>query len=144
MADQTQGDTTIDASAADIMAVIEDFEEYPQWVDHLKSAEVLSVADGHPRQVKMRLEHPLIKDTYTLTYEWAEQGVSWSLVEGQKLTAMDGSYTLSSAGAKTKVTYALAVDVAIPMLGMLRRKAEKAIIDGALSGLKKRVEGQSA
>lgn len=144
MADQTRGETTIDASTEDVMAVIANFEDYPQWVDYLAFAEVLSEADGRAEQVKMRLEHPLIKDTYTLAYEWFETGVSWSLVEGQKLTAMDGSYTLSPAGGQTKVTYALAVDVAIPMMGMLRRKAEKTIIDGALKGLKKRVEGQTA
>jgi len=39
------------------------------------------------------------------------------------------------------VTYRLAVDVKIPMLGMLKRKAEKVIIDTALKELKKRVEG---
>ena len=40
----------------------------------------------------------------------------------------------------TEVTYRLAVEVSIPMIGMLRRKAEKVIIDTALKGLKKRVE----
>ncbi|NUV57145.1 cyclase, partial [Streptomyces coelicolor] len=34
----------------------------------------------------------------------------------------------------------LTVDVKIPMLGMIKRKAEKVIIDRALAGLKKRVE----
>ena len=38
------------------------------------------------------------------------------------------------------MTYRLAVDLSIPMIGMLRRKAEKVIIDTALKGLKKRVE----
>ena len=41
----------------------------------------------------------------------------------------------------TTVTYSLAVDLNIPMIGMLRRKAEKVIIDTALKGLKRRVEG---
>ena len=40
----------------------------------------------------------------------------------------------------TEVTYRLAVDISIPMIGMLKRKAEKVIIDTALKGLKKRVE----
>jgi len=35
----------------------------------------------------------------------------------------------------------LTVDVNMPMIGMFKRKAEKTIIDGALKGLKKRVEG---
>ena len=38
------------------------------------------------------------------------------------------------------MTYSLEVDLAIPMIGMLKRKAEKVIIDAALKGLKKRVE----
>jgi hypothetical protein len=33
------------------------------------------------------------------------------------------------------------VDVKIPMIGMIKRKAEKVIIDRALKGLKQRVEG---
>jgi hypothetical protein len=68
--------------------------------------------------------------------------VSWSLVEATVLKAMNGSYTLAGEGAEgTTVTYRLAVDVKIPMLGMLKRKAEKVIIDTALKELKKRVEG---
>jgi hypothetical protein len=42
------------------------------------------------------------------------------------------------------VTYQLTVDVKIPMLGMIKRKAEKVIIDRALAGLKKRVESKEA
>jgi hypothetical protein len=38
------------------------------------------------------------------------------------------------------VTYQLAVELNMPMLGMFRRKAEKVIIDTALKELKKRVE----
>ena len=46
-----------------------------------------------------------------------------------------------NASGGTLVTYRLAVDLNIPMLGMFKRKAEKVIIDTALKGLKKRVEG---
>ena len=67
--------------------------------------------------------------------------VSWTLVKATVLRAMDGSYTLASDKASTKVTYRLAVDLTIPVLGLLKRKAEKAIVDTALKELKKRVEG---
>jgi hypothetical protein len=58
------------------------------------------------------------------------------------LRVLDGSYTLAPAEKTggTMVTYQLTVDVKIPMLGMIKRKAEKVIIDRALAGLKKRVE----
>ena len=58
------------------------------------------------------------------------------------MRGMEGAYELTPSGAGTEVTYRLAVDLAIPMIGMLRRKAEKVIIDTALKGLKKRVESQ--
>jgi hypothetical protein len=38
------------------------------------------------------------------------------------------------------VTYRLALDLSIPLIGMIKRKGEKMIIDTALKGLKKRVE----
>ena len=57
------------------------------------------------------------------------------------LKAMDGAYELDGrADGSTEVTYRLAVDISVPMIGMLKRKAEKVIIDTALKGLKKRVE----
>ena len=41
----------------------------------------------------------------------------------------------------TEVTYDLAVGIKVPMIGMLKRRAEKTIIDTALKGLKSRAEG---
>lgn len=47
---------------------------------------------------------------------------------------------LAPKGSGTEVTYELAVDLQIPMIGMLKRKAERKITDSALKDLKKRVE----
>ncbi len=124
------------------MEVISDFDSYPQWVDSMKSAEVLtSRADGQAETVRMVLDHPLVKDDYVLAYDWQTDSVSWKLVRGTLLKAMDGTYALRRTSTGTNVTYTLKVDVNMPMIGMFRRKAEKTIIDGALKGLKKRVEG---
>jgi len=53
---------------------------------------------------------------------------------------LSGAYRLDQAGDATKVTYELAVGLAIPMIGMLKRRAEKTIIDTALKGLRNRVQ----
>jgi hypothetical protein len=53
---------------------------------------------------------------------------------------MNGSYALEDLGDSTRVTYQLMVDLKIPMIGMLKRKAEKVIVDTALKELKKRAE----
>jgi ribosome-associated toxin RatA of RatAB toxin-antitoxin module len=141
VADQTSASIDIAAKPDDVMAVIADFEHYPDWVDSMKSAEVLTSVAGKAKTVRMVLDHTLVKDSYVLAYESKPDAVSWKLIEGNLLKAMDGFYLLKSNGAKTTVTYALAVDINMPMIGMFKRKAEKTIIDSALKGLKKRVEG---
>ncbi len=143
MADQTTSDITVDADAASVMAVIADFSSYPEWATGVKQADVLEDGpDGRAGQVRFLLDAAPIKDEYTLAYDWDDdRQVSWTLVKGKVLKGMDGAYVLDQgADGVTTVTYRLAVDVSIPMIGMLRRKAEKVIIDAALKGLKKRVE----
>ena len=143
---RTTSDIVIDASADEIMDVIADFGAYPSWATGMKTADVVSTnADGRAEQVHFVLDATPIRDEYDLGYVWdGDRTVSWSLVEpGSMLTSMDGAYTLEPVGnASTRVTYQLAVDVSIPLLGMLKRKAEKVIIDTALKGLKKQVEAR--
>ena len=123
--------------------VIADFPAYPEWAQGMRKAEVQEqFADGRAKDVYFEIEASPIKDSYTLTYDWhGNDSVEWTLVSGKMLKKLDGSYVLTPQGAgSTEVTYRLAAELGIPMIGMLKRKAEKVIIDTALKGLKKRVE----
>ncbi|GAB3666872.1 SRPBCC family protein [Nocardioides korecus] len=146
MSEQTTSSIQIDAGPAEVMAVIADFPAYPEWAQGMKEARVLDTApDGRAQRVHFELEASPIKDSYVLAYDWhGDSSVTWHLVEGKMLKAMTGAYELRpAADGATEVTYRLAVDLSIPMIGMLRRKAEKVIIDTALKGLKKRVESRA-
>ncbi|GAA1934728.1 SRPBCC family protein [Streptomyces sodiiphilus] len=146
MAEHTRSSITIEASPEQVMAVISDFGRYPEWTEEVKEAEVLSTDDrGRAEEVRLLLDAGAIKDEHTLAYRWTgPREVHWSLVKSRMLRALDGSYRLVPAGGGTEVTYRLTVDVKIPMLGTIKRKAEKVIIDRALDGLKKRVESLPA
>jgi hypothetical protein len=88
------------------------------------------------------LDAGAVKDDYVLDYTWDDdRRVAWTLVTGQMQKRQDGSYTLAETGGRTEVTYSITIDLSIPMLGMIKRKAEKVILDTALKELKKRVEG---
>ena len=140
---RTTSDIVIEASADRIMDAIADFGAYPQWATGVKAADVVASDNGRAKQVHFILDATPIRDEYDLGYTWdGNRSVSWSLVEkGSMLKSMDGAYILEPLdGSQTRVTYQLAVDVSIPLLGMLKRKAEKVIIDTALKGLKKQVE----
>ena len=143
MADESTQSITINAAPADVMAVIADFAAYPQWAQSVKSAEVtVPGPDGRAKQVAFKIDAGVIRDDYELAYVWdGQRKVSWTLVKGQMQKSQRGSYTLEPVGdGATRVTYNLAVDLAMPMLGMLKRKAEKVVMDTALKELKRRVE----
>jgi ribosome-associated toxin RatA of RatAB toxin-antitoxin module len=145
MADTSTQSIVIAAPPDSVVAVICDFARYPEWVSATKDVEVLEeYEDGYASQVRFALDAGVIADEYTLGYEYADDisRIEWHLVEPSKMQkAQDGAYDIADNGDGTStVTYTLSVELAIGMLGMFKRKAEKVIMDTALSELKKRVE----
>jgi ribosome-associated toxin RatA of RatAB toxin-antitoxin module len=147
MADRTTSTVDIAAAPGAVLDVIADFERYPEWAEQVRECTVLSEdGDGWADQVEFTLDAGAIKDNYVLQYHWdvSDDGtgvVSWHLIRASLLKGLTGSYTLAAAGQGTTVTYALEVDLTMPMIGLLKRKAEKLIVNAALTELKKRVEG---
>jgi hypothetical protein len=143
MATPSSQSLTMAAEPAAIMDVIADFEAYPAWTGAVKTVRITDPGDGErATQVRFSMDAGLLKDNYELAYTWAPDGltVSWTLVSGQMQKAQQGSYVLRPTAAGTEVTYTLAVDLVVPMIGVLRRKAERVILDTALKELRKRVE----
>jgi len=145
VAEETQGTITIKASAEDVMAVIEDYESYPEWND-LKSVKILKKdSQGRGSEVEMEAKAPVLGDLrYTLkyTYKADNGGLSWTSTEIEGgIKDIKGAYELEELDdEETKVTYRMAIDLKMKVPGFVRRQGEKTIVDGALKGLKKRVE----
>jgi uncharacterized membrane protein len=149
MADTSTQSIVIAAPPDRIAAVICDFARYPEWVSATKSVEVVEeYEDGYASQVRFSLDAGVVADEYTLAYEYAEDisRIEWHLVEPSKMQrSQEGSYDIADNGDGTStVTYTLSVELAIAMLGMFKRKAEKIIMDTALTELKRRVESKGA
>jgi carbon monoxide dehydrogenase subunit G len=143
MAERTEGKTTIAADPAAVMAVIADFEAYPQWASGVKKVEVKK-KDGQGRGQQVRFEVSLVglSGWYELTYDYKpdDAGVSWTFVDGAPIKDLEGEYSLSGKGDSTEVVYQASVEPGIPMIGFMKRKIQGQVIDIALKGLKKRVE----
>lgn len=130
------------------MTMIADFAAYPEWTGAIKSVQITDPGDGGlAAQVRFTMDAGLVKDTYELAYTWAPDGlaVTWRLVAGQLQKSQHGSYVLrplsgSNSAPSTEVTYSLTVELTIPLIGALRRKAERTIMETALTELRKRVE----
>jgi hypothetical protein len=143
MPDESTQSIEIDADPSAVMSVIADFDNYPTWAGSVKQAEVLERGgDGRARRVQFTLSAGPVQDHYELRYVWTgNRLVEWTLVAGQMMKAQHGRYALEPNGTGTHVTYWLSVDLAIPMLGQLKRKAERVVMHQALTELKNRVEG---
>jgi len=143
MADKTTSSIVIVVPRKDVMTVIADFAAYPEWATAVRSAEVLAQdPGGRASAVRFQLDAGMIKDSYVLGYDWdGDARVRWNLTHaGSVISEMSGGYTLADRGDSTEVTYELAVGIRIPMIGIVKRRAEKMIIDTALKGLKSRAE----
>ncbi len=145
MAERTHGSTQIKATPAEIMEVITNFKAYPEWAG-VKSAEVLKKdPKGRPTEVAMKVSQMGFEASYTLAYKYAAKdgGLSWTTKDASgAVKDITGQYALEASGDDTKVTYHLTLELAVPMIGLMKRQAERVIVNTALGGLKKRVESR--
>jgi uncharacterized membrane protein len=137
----------IDAPREACLAVVLDFERYPEWARDVKQVTVLERdGDGRGEKVEFRAAGLGKSFRYTLAYDFSElpTAFSWALVEGEGLRRLDGSYRFESEDASTRVHYDLAVEIAIPLPGLIKRRAAGMIMGTALKELKKAVEARQA
>jgi carbon monoxide dehydrogenase subunit G len=145
MAETSTQSVVIAAPPDAVTAVICDFRRYPEWVSAAKRVDVVEeYEDGYASQVEFEIDAGVVADEYTLQYEYSEDlsRIEWHLVAPSKMQQSQvGSYDITDNGDGTStVTYNLAVELGIGMLGMFKRKAERVIMETALNELKKRVE----
>ncbi len=140
--------TTVQGTIEECFQVGLDVESYPLWIDSLDSVVVESVDEsGRPSQVRFEASGIGRRSSYVLAYDLdqAPNRLGWSLVTGDLMRAIEGSYVFSDATEnpgtpQTEVEYHLAVDLAIPLPGFVKRRAEDKVLEAALSRFKHRVE----
>lgn len=141
----TRDSTIISANVEDVMAVISDFAAYPEWSASIREAEVLSHGlDGRPDRVRFTLDAGAIVDEYVLAYSWSadDRSLEWRLESSTLQRSQTGAYPLEPVEDGTRVDYQLELELAVPVIGRLRSRAERRILSEALSELKRRVESR--
>jgi len=135
----------IEASAAEVMDVITDYEAYPEWAD-VKSASVLQRGEGGlATEVAFEVDVPVLgRASYTLAYRYApgDAGLSWVTREARgAVSNISGEYLLDELDdGETEVTYRLNVELGVLLPGFVRTQGAKRVIENALERLKQRVE----
>ena len=126
--------------------VAADFERYPVWAADVKHARVVDRDDqGRATRVDYRAAALGRSVRYVLDYDLSDAptSFSWKLVEGDMLRALEGRYLFAPVDSGTDVTYDLTVDLAIPLPGLVKRRAAGRIVTTALQDLKHAVEARA-
>jgi ribosome-associated toxin RatA of RatAB toxin-antitoxin module len=140
--DNARQSVLVDASQADVLALLRDVARQPEWIPQIREARVLET-DGHgwPLTAEFAASTSVGTDRYTLAYEHSSHGMSWSMVKGRLQTGQEGVYTLESAGRdRTRVTYDLTIHHNLPLPGFIRSRVIKGLVADTLTGLTSRFE----
>jgi len=143
VAEQVSDRIRIDAPPQRCYEVAIDYERYPDWAKDIKQATVLERdAEGRGANVEYRAAAFGRSARYVLQYDYsaAPAAFSWTLVEGEMVRAIDGTYRFDADGGGTEVGYVLTVDVTLPLPGFMKRAAAGMIVDNAMKQLKRYVE----
>jgi uncharacterized membrane protein len=133
----------VEAPADRCWDVAVDFESYPEWVRDIREAKVLERDDqGRGKRVEFRAAALGKSIRYILEYDYSDApgSFSWKFLEGDMLRRLDGTYRFEPEETSTRVHYDLAVDLAVPLPGLVKRRAAGLIMGSALKELKRQVE----
>lgn len=146
MPDQATERTTIDAAPEQVLGVALDIERYPEWARDVKEAVVVDRdGDGRPLRVAFRAAAMGHSARYVLRYDYGDAPLrmAWVLEQGDIVRRLDGEYLFEPVDGEaggTEVTYRLVVELAVPLPGFIKRRAESKIMTTALDELKRRCE----
>lgn len=146
MVDQATERTTIAAPPEKCFTAAIDFERYPDWASDIKMAQVVSRDDeGRAVDVEFRAAAMGRSTHYTLRYFYgaSPSRLAWRLQRGDVTRRLDGEYEflpVEGDPGSTEVVYHLAVDLAVPLPGFVKRRAEARIVRSALEDFTAYVE----
>jgi len=114
-------------------SMVTDFENYHEWAHDVKQATVLTRdSSGRPISVEFRASALGRSTHYTLSYDYsaAPARLSWHMVSGDIMRAVDGAYMFSPDNSGGVVlTYNLSIELVVPLPGFVKRRAEVRILN---------------
>ena len=144
MAEQATERTTIAASPDVVYGTALDIEHYPEWAHDIKEATIVERdEDGRPLRVRFRAAAMGHSARYVLRYDHSEapRRMGWILEQGDIVRKLDGEYVFEpGTNGGTEVTYKLVAELAVPLPGFIKRRAESKIMTTALEELRHRCE----
>lgn len=143
MAETASETIQIAAPPERVWKIAADVERYPDWARDVKDVVVRTRDEAdRPSEVEFRASALGRSTHYTLAYDYSQapQVLAWEMVRGDIQRSIEGAYHFAPTDdGGTEVRYDLAIELAAPLPGFVKRRAEVRILN-TVRELKTRAE----
>ena len=136
----------VGADAASIMAIVGDFEAYPEWNEGIKGAWVLArYDDGRPSQLRLDTVVQGVEGTYiqAVYYPGANQ-IQTVMQQGELFTKQEQLFSVVETGASSLLTVDVDVEPSMPVPAPMVKVLLNNVLDQLAENLKLRSEQLAA
>jgi ribosome-associated toxin RatA of RatAB toxin-antitoxin module len=136
----------VEASAESIMAIVADFEAYPQWNEEVKGCWILArYDDGRPSQLRIDTSVQGMDGTYIqAVYYPGENQIQTVMQQGDLFSKQEQRFAVVAMGPTSLLTVDLDVEVSMPVPALMVKKVVNDALEHLAGNLKKRAELQAA
>lgn len=132
----------VEAPAEKIMAIVADFEAYPEWNPEIKGCWILArYDDGRPSQLRLDVEIQGQSGVFiNAVYYPAENQIFTVMQQGEHFTKQEQRFSVVPLGANTLLQVDLEVEVKLPIPAMMVKKLIGDTVDHLANALVARVQ----
>jgi ribosome-associated toxin RatA of RatAB toxin-antitoxin module len=136
----------VGADAAAIMAIVADFEQYPEWSDGVKGCWVLArYDDGRPSQLRLDAGYQGFEGTYIqAVYYPGPNQIQTVMQQGELFKKQEQLFSVVETGASSLLTVDIDVEPSLPVPAPLVKSMLNNVLDHLADNLKLRAEHLAA
>ena len=132
----------VSADAATILAIVADFEAYPQWNDEVKGVWILHrYDDGRPSQLRLDASYSGFDGSFIqAVYYPSPTQIQTVMQQGNLFTKQEQLFSVVEIGPTTLLTVDMDIETEMAMPKMMMKKAANDTLDYLAGNLKRRAE----
>ena len=136
----------VSSEAASVMAIVADFERYPEWSDGVNGCWVLArYDDGRPSQLRLDAAYQGFEGTYIqAVYYPGPNQIQTVMQQGELFKKQEQLFSVVEMGASSLLTVDIDVELSLPVPAPMVKSLLNNVLDHLADNLKQRSEQLAA
>jgi ribosome-associated toxin RatA of RatAB toxin-antitoxin module len=132
----------VSSDAASVMAIVADFERYPEWSDGVNGCWVLArYDDGRPSQLRLDAAYQGFEGTYIqAVYYPGPNQIQTVMQQGELFKKQEQLFSVVEMGASSLLTVDIDVEPSLPVPAPMVKSLLNNVLDHLADNLKQRAE----